>query len=187
MSKSDNNLIATIAKTYLAIDLVWAIIFATFGSVLASQGLSLSGSGAVAATTGGIGVWIFGFFAAFFEGAIFLAVFSFFGALLTVGTVELTKNDPKARQFLNRYALVCLGLDLLWAALVGTFFSSVLAHFGIYAGAAASATTLGAVLLWIIGFIVAFFQGAVCLTVGSLFLGAGVILYSILTTGPKKK
>jgi hypothetical protein len=187
MSKSDNDLIATILKTYLAIDLVWAIIFATFGSLLASQGLSLSGSGVVAATTGGIGVWIAFFFVAFIEGAIFLAVFSFFGTLLTVGALELTKKDPKARQFLNRYALVCLGLDLLWAALVGTFASSILAHFGIYIGAAANATTLGAVLLWIIGFIAAFFQGAVFITVGSLLLGAAIILYSILTTSPKKK
>ncbi|MDR3612886.1 MAG: hypothetical protein P4L53_04915 [Candidatus Obscuribacterales bacterium] len=179
MNKSNTNPIATIAKIYVALDLVWAVIFATFVSVLASQGLSLTGSGTVAATTGGIGVWIAGFFAAAFQGAIFLVVFSVFGALLVAGGAFLSKNDPKLQRFLVKYALTCLGLDVLWAALVGTFAASILAHFGVYVGAAANATTLGSVLLWIIGFVAGFCQGAIFLTVGTLFIVFGLVIYAL--------
>ncbi|CAM6000053.1 unnamed protein product [Sphagnum balticum] len=181
MNKSNNNVIGTIAKIYVAIDLLWATIFATFGSILASQGLSLSGSGVVAATTGGIGMWIFTFFVAAFQGALFLLVFSFFGGLAIFAALELSKKDPGLRRFFGQYALVCLIADLLWAALMGTFASSILAQFGIHVGAAAGATSLGAVLLWIIGFVAAFCQGAVFLAVGTLFLACAFCIYVFLS------
>lgn len=179
MAKSNNNNpLWTVLKIYIALDAFWAAVVATLASVVASQGLSLSGTGAVAATTGGIGAWILSFIGAAIQGGIFLVVFSVFGALLVLGAAYLTKDNGQLRRFVTKYALVCLVLDLIWAFVVGTA-SSFLTFIGIKAGAAAGATTLGSVLLWIVGFVAGFCQGAIFLTVFTLFIVFGLFVYAL--------
>src|SRR5207253_2037368 len=77
-----------IAVTLLAIDVIWATIMATFGARLITQlGLAAGSDPGVSYVTGVSG-WIITFFAALFQGGIFLAVGSVF---FTIGLVLYSK------------------------------------------------------------------------------------------------
>jgi hypothetical protein len=85
---------------------------------------------------------------------------------------EPTKKNP-----LKTILKVYVVLDLLWAALIATFYSTVVHTIGGAAGAGSAALGVGTVASWIIAFLIALFQGAIFLGVISVFIVVGIALF----------
>jgi len=157
------NPIKKIAVTLLALDVLWATIMATFGARLITQLGLAAGSDPGLSYVSGVSGWIITFFAALFQGGIFLLVGSVF---FTIGLVLYSKLPAGGKKVVH-WALL---LDVVWAALFATFGASIMAQAIGMVGVSGSAATINAVLLWIIAFVAAYFQGLVFMTVGAGFI-----------------
>lgn len=62
---------------------------------------------------------------------------------------------------MKKLIAIALVLDVIWAAIIATFFGSVLSLAGGAAGASGAAATTAGVLGWIIAFVIALLQGAI--------------------------
>lgn len=82
---------------------------------------------------------------------------------------------------MRKILAIALVLDIIWAAVIATFFGSVLSIAGGAAGAAGAAATTAGVLGWIIAFVIAFFQGAVFMFVIGMF----VVVFALIFGGKK--
>lgn len=98
-------------------------------------------------------------------------------------TVTTTSTDDKGKAALWLLAKILFGLDLAWAVLIATFQAVVVHGAGQAAGASGFTTWAGTILAWFIGFIVAMFQGAIFLVIGTVIV-IGIAL--VLGVGKKK-
>jgi hypothetical protein len=82
-----NRILGKILLGAIVVDLIWAIIVATFGITVLGAAGSAAGASGTALAVGGVLGWIIGFVIAFIQGAIFMVVFAgfAFGALLLFG------------------------------------------------------------------------------------------------------
>ena len=96
------NPIKKIAVTLLAIDVIWATIMATFGARLITQLGLAAGSDPGLSYVSGFSGWIITFFAALFQGGIFLAVGSVF---FTIGLVIYSKLPAGGKKVVRKGSL----------------------------------------------------------------------------------
>lgn len=78
---------------------------------------------------------------------------------------------------MSKLIAIALVLDVIWAAIIATFGVSVLSMAGGAAGASGAAATTAGVLGWIIGFVIAFLQGAIFMVVLGFFVVVGIMLF----------
>lgn len=166
-----------ILAIFVGIDVIWAVLMATFGTTLLTQIGGIGELGSTATVTGGILGWLILFVAALWQGAIFLLVFSVFGA---IGSF-IYSNLPEILQKVVKIALLA---NLAWAGLVATFGASLVGGLGTVPGASELAAKVGAFTGWIIMFIAAYLQGLVFLFVGAGFGLVLLLLYIVLTKKP---
>jgi hypothetical protein len=156
------------AFAVLVLDVLWAVLLATFGTSILS-----AYAGVPAESLTGVSGWILVFFAALFQGAIFAVVGSIFGTLALI----LYAKPPPAIQKLMAIALIA---DLIWGAVVATFGAGILGHASAQVGVDG---TFSSVLFWFIAFVAGCFQGAVFIGVGSIFLTVVLVLIGSAAKG----
>ncbi len=92
-------------------------------------------------------------------------------------------NNKSGSGFIKKLLLFYVLLDLVWAALVATFGATILSQIGMVGGAGEGATQAATILGWLITFIIAFFQGAIFLGVGTMVVFIFVVVFSSLFGG----
>ncbi len=97
---------------------------------------------------------------------------------------EIRMSNPTAKNPLITVLKIAAVLDIVWAVIVASFFSTVITAGAGAAGATGAATGLAAVLGWIITFVIALFQGAV--VIGILCVAVFMIAVLISAFGKKK-
>lgn len=154
------------AFAILVLDVLWAALFATFGTSILS-----AYAGVPTGSLTGVSGWIIVFVAALFQGAVFAVVGSVFGTLLLIA---FAKAPPAIRKLM----LVALAADVVWGFVVATFGAGVLEHVNMQIGVDGTFTV---VLLWIIAFIAGFIQGAIFIGVGGVFLTIILVVIAVAT------
>lgn len=165
----------TLTKLYVAIDLFWALTVAIFTASLLSSGLSLANCGASTAANLGTASVVTGtlltFVIAFFQGGVFLFVFSFAAAIIGSVCSSLFKIDFKAIWKYGRWALLAAAV---YAFIAATFFNSITSiGFGIISEYAGCLSTIslgffGSIAGWILAFFLTFIQASIFIVVGSM-------------------
>ena len=90
-------------------------------------------------------------------------------------------DTVKKPNILKKILLIALAVDVVWAAIIATFSSTIISQVGSGAGADQTATTLATVLGWLIAFVGGFIQGAIFMVVIGGFIFVGLFLYAMLT------
>jgi hypothetical protein len=85
--------------------------------------------------------------------------------------------EQNSKNPLKTVAKIAVVLDLLWAVLVATFYSTVVHTVGGAAGAGSVALGVGTVASWLIAFLIAMFQGAIFIVVISVFIFVGIAIF----------
>lgn len=156
------------AFAIVLLDVLWALLLATFGKSLLGTYLGVDG-------LTGVSGWLLIFVVALFQGAIFAVVGSIFATLALVAFAKA----PPAIRWLMVAALVA---DIAWGVLVATFGAGLLEHGSTQIGVDG---TFSAVLFWFIAFVAGCWQGAVFILCGTFVLGVIAFIAAIVFGGKK--
>ncbi|HMW92573.1 MAG TPA: hypothetical protein PKN86_11820 [Candidatus Obscuribacter sp.] len=176
----------TVAKIYLAADILWATVFATFTGSLLSSGVDLANCGPSElgqATPGLVAGTLLAFMAALFQGAIFLIVFTGFGIAISLAVKKIFKTEAKVLWQIGRWVLGALcGWALLASTVLNSFFNLGLGMVGSLLGCTSAIHLgfFGSAAAWIITFVSAFIQGTIFLLVGSGFVFFFLVVISLV-------
>jgi len=97
-SKPKSSFVKKLLVAYVVIDTIWAALVATFGATILSQIGTVGGAGEGATQVAtGLG-WVITFIIAFFQGAVFLGVFTGFAfvIMLLIALLSSINSNPGA-------------------------------------------------------------------------------------------
>lgn len=167
-----------LALTLLGLDILWALLVATFGGTLFTAIGLQAGSSSLAAHTTGFAAWLMLFIGGLFQGAVFIVVGSVFSAIALFVYLKL---PPAGRHV----AHVLIVADLVWGAIAATFGSSVFYQISSNAGLHSGTTAFASIALWLIGFVGGVVQGAVFIFVLSVMALAVLFLIAVAKNSKK--